>query len=108
MAILGRQDRLERLASNDERVHGGHELRVAVRFAAALREPVERPIGARNEAVQACRDEHGGFHGILVLIAGLYLAFDETCPHSDPGASSSLPGWRTPFVSRSGAVDQRS
>src|SRR6185437_10334948 len=36
--------------------------------------------------------------------ATLYLALRRVCTHSDRGASSMRPGWRTPCVSRSGVA----
>ena len=61
------QHRLEGLAADDERVDRRDELVVAVIFDVATRQPVERAVLTRDEAVEARRDEDGSsdrtFHG---------------------------------------------
>ena len=54
---LERQDGLERLAADDQRIHRGHELLVAVRFAAARRQEIEVAIQSSDETVEARADK---------------------------------------------------
>src|SRR5262245_17861869 len=54
------QDRLEGLAADDQRIHSGHELIVAVRLA-VRREPIESAISSSNETVEAGADKDGRF-----------------------------------------------
>jgi len=59
---IERQHRLESLAPNDERVDCGHEVIVAVRFAAAGREEIELAIEPGDETVEAGADKDRCFH----------------------------------------------
>src|SRR6187551_1706913 len=56
------QDRLVRLAANDQCIDRGHELFVAVGFTAAWREKIQTAITSGDEAIEAGTDEHGSFH----------------------------------------------
>src|SRR5215469_17753234 len=59
------QHRLVRFFPDDQRIHRGHEFVIAVRFAAARWQEVERAIRARNKAVEARPNEHRFIHGNL-------------------------------------------
>jgi hypothetical protein len=62
------QDRLVRLASNDQRIHRSHEFIVAMGFAAARREKVEAAIRPGDEAVKASPNKDGCFQSTVLLL----------------------------------------
>src|SRR5579871_5115039 len=57
------ENNFESVAADDESVDAGHELGVAVRFAAAGRKEIQVTVGTRNETVNAGTDENRGNHG---------------------------------------------
>jgi hypothetical protein len=52
------QDRLEGFAPYDKRIHGGHELIIAVGFATAGWQPIEVTIGSCDEAVDTSANKN--------------------------------------------------
>src|SRR5205809_2293938 len=56
------QDRLERLAADDQCVHRGNKLIIPVRFATAGREKIEGAVRTSDEAVEASANKDGCFH----------------------------------------------
>src|SRR5204862_3129931 len=62
------QDRLEGLATHDQRIHRGHELFVAVGFAATLRQEIELTIDSSDKAVEAGANKDRCFHCKLLLL----------------------------------------
>src|SRR5439155_3525891 len=56
------EHRLVRLPADDERIHGGEELRVTVVLAAAFGQPVEPTVEPGDEPVEARAHEHGRDH----------------------------------------------
>src|SRR5215216_4797977 len=62
------QDRLERLAPDDERIHRGHELIVAVGFATAGREPIEVTVGTSDETIDARANKDRRSHYSLLML----------------------------------------
>lgn len=55
------KNRLKRFAANDERIYGGHEFGVTVRFAAIGGQEVVLTVAAGDETIEADPDEDGSF-----------------------------------------------
>jgi hypothetical protein len=65
------QNGFESFAADHDGVDGGYEFVVAVGFASAFGQKVERAIGAGDEAVEAGADEDGSFHSEVYVPRGL-------------------------------------
>src|SRR6185437_3938273 len=59
------ENRLECLATDDNRVDGRYELVVAVRFASSRREKVEATVRSRDEAINTCADKDRHHHFLI-------------------------------------------
>src|SRR3989441_1785954 len=97
------QNRLERLAAYDQRIHRRHEFVVAVGFATAWWQEVEIAVGSSDEAVEAGANKDGCLHcRILMLppkqrivpVAGRHLSAPTSAKRevgrSEPSAATSF------------------
>ena len=75
------ENRLERLAADDQRIHGGHELLIAVGFATAWWQEVEIAVGSCDEPVDARTNKDGCLHCPFTS-ARLELHVTRSCPRS--------------------------
>src|SRR5579859_2210930 len=82
------QNGFEGFAADDEGVHAGEELVVAVRFAAAGRKKVEVAVRARNETVNAGSDEDRYGHRGLISVEAKWR--DYTSARGEAGTDGDV------------------